>query len=330
MAIPNSTFTQILSSSLQNRSGVVSNNIAKRNALYSYTKKKGNIKKVGGGESIVRPIEYASNATYTRYTAAGLLNTAPSDILTSCQYPWKQIAMTIQQNGLEDIQNAGKEKIVDLLSIKQRNCETTFVNTFSGDMYSDGTADSGLQIGGLQALVCDDPTAAGTPGGINQVTQTWWRNTSKTDTTSASPFGAACDATNIRGYVETMYLAGLRDGQQFDLAVSDNSMFQLYTSALRAVQRIGTDDMVEDGILKLKVFGMDWIYDGGADGQCPTGRMYFLNSDFFYLVVASGRDFKALPGDRQPINQDVSIKILTWAGNYVCTNRRAQAVLIKS
>lgn len=335
MAVPSSTWTQILSTSLQNRTGEISDNTARRNALYARMKKKGNIKKVAGGESIVRPIEYDLNTNYTRYTNAGTIKIDPQDIITSVQYPWRQIAITIQQTGLEDIQNAGKEQVIDLLATKQRNAEKSFVINFSGDLYSAGTADAGLQIGGLQHLVADDPTTSATVGGLNQATAltkagvAFWQNNVKTSSTSTgNGFGARTDATNVRTQFETMYLTGLRDQQEYDLCVSDNSIWQYYTSALRAIQQIGSEEMVKDGILTLKVFGMDYIYDGGADGQCPTSRAYFLNTDYIYLCVSSKRDLVKLPGNRQPINQDVSINILAWAGNAVCTNRRAEAVLI--
>ena len=332
---PSTTWTQILSTSLQNRTGEVSNNIAKRNALYSYMKKKGNIKKIAGGESIVRPIEYDTNSNYTRYTNAGLIRINPQDIITSVTYPWRQIAMSIQQTGLEDIQNAGKEQVVDLLGVKQRNCERSFVNGMSGDIYSAGTADGGLQVGGLQLLIADDPTVSATVGGLNQSTAAtaagvkFWQNASKTTSSGTGiGFGARTDSTNVRAQFETMYLAGLRDEQNFDLCVSDNSIWQYYTGALRAIQQIGNQEMVKDGILTLKVFGMDYIYDGGADGSAPTARAYFMNTDFLYLIVSSKRDFTALGGNRQPINQDLNIKLLAWAGNMVCTNRRSQAIMI--
>lgn len=327
MASPNSTFTQILSTSLYNRTSEISNNIAKRNALYRYIYKKKNLKKIAGGVSIVRPIEYAENNTYTRYTAAQSIDITPQTILTSCEYPWRQIAMTVQSNGLEEIQNAGKEQIIDLLATKQRNCETSFVNNHSTDLYSDGTASGGLQVGGLQHLVADAPTATATVGGIAQQTYSWWQNISKTATT-ATGFGARVSASNVRLYFENMYLAGLRDGQNFDLILSDNSIWQFYTSALRAIQQIGTSESVSDGILTLKVYGAEYMYDGGADGACPSARAYFLNTDFIYMCVSSKRNLTKLPGNRQPINQDVSIEILAWAGNMVCSNRRAQAVLI--
>jgi hypothetical protein len=243
--------------------------------------------------------------------------------------------MSIQQTGLEDIQNAGKEQLVDLLAVKQKNCEKSFIINFAGDSYSAGTADSGLQVGGIQYMVADDPTTSAVVGGLNQSTaQTkagvkFWQNISKTTSSgTGAGFGARTDSTNVRAQFETMYLAGLRDSQDFDVCVSDNSIWQAYTAALRAIQQIGNEEMVKDGIMSLKVFGMDYIYDGGADGQCPTARAYFLNTDSLDLCVSSKRDFVKLGGNRQPINQDVNINLLVWAGNYVCTNRRGQAVMI--
>lgn len=329
MTIPNSSWTQILSTSLQNRSKQISDAVSKRNALYGRLRKKGNVLKLSGGESIVRAIEYALNNTYTRYTNAQKIKMQPYDFITSMQAYWKQVAMTIQQTGLEDIENAGPEQLIDLLKTKQRNTEKAFVIGQSGDLYSDGSADSGLQVDGLQKWVADAPTASATVGGIPQATNTFWQNVSKTTSSATEPgFGARSDATNIRQQVESMYLAGVRDGASFDLVVSDNSLWQYYTQALRAIQEISLEKDVSDGILSLRLFGADYIYDGGADGQCPSARMYFLDTDTLYYVISSKRDFVALPGDRQPIDQDLSVKLLVWAGNLICTNRRGQAVMV--
>lgn len=329
MTVPNSAFTQVLSTSLTNRSSEISDAVSKRNALYKYMRRKGNVKKISGGESIVRAIEHDLNNTYTRYTNAQKIKMAPQSLITSCQYNWKQIAMSLQQSGLEDIQNAGPEQLIDVLKVKQRNIEKAFVIGQSGDLYSDGTADDGLQIGGLQYLVADAPTGVATVGGIAQATNTFWQNKSKTTSSGTGlGFGARTDATNVRQQVETMYLESIRDGGSYDLMVSDNSIWQYYTSAIRSIQQIAIEENVKDGILSLKVLGMDFIYDGGADGQCPSSRAYFLDTDSLYYIISSKRDFVPLGGNRQPIDQDVEIKLMVWAGNLICTNRRAQAVML--
>lgn len=55
--------------------------------------------------------------------------------------------------------------MIDLLEARIGNAERTFRNNLSNDMYSDGTADGGKQIGGLQLLV-SDVNNSGTVGGM--------------------------------------------------------------------------------------------------------------------------------------------------------------------
>jgi hypothetical protein len=92
------------------------------------------------------------------------LNIAPSDVFTAAQYPIAQAAVAVSINGLEMLQNSGKEKMIDLLESRIGNAERTFQNNLSNDAYSNGTADGGKQVGGLQLLVADTPTS-GTIGG---------------------------------------------------------------------------------------------------------------------------------------------------------------------
>ncbi len=76
---------------------------------------------------------------------------------------------------LEMKQNAGKERIIDLLKGKFDVLETSMRNELGTQIYGDGTGNSSKDIGGLQLLVADDPTT-GTVGGINRANFTFWRN----------------------------------------------------------------------------------------------------------------------------------------------------------
>lgn len=63
MASPNSTFTEMVTTTLRNHPTEVSDNVSKHNALYRYLQQGGRIKKISGGYEIVRPLEYAENST---------------------------------------------------------------------------------------------------------------------------------------------------------------------------------------------------------------------------------------------------------------------------
>ena len=62
MASPNSTFTDIVTTTLAGYSGELADNITNHNALLRQIERKGN-GSVATGRSIVQELEYAQNAT---------------------------------------------------------------------------------------------------------------------------------------------------------------------------------------------------------------------------------------------------------------------------
>jgi hypothetical protein len=114
----------------------------------------------------VQELEYAENGTFKRYSGYEALNITPSDVFTGAEYNYAQAAVAISISGLEMIQNSGEEAIIDLLESRISNAERTLTNNIALDCYSDGTADGGRQIGGLQAARSKTPTS-GVVGGID-------------------------------------------------------------------------------------------------------------------------------------------------------------------
>src|SRR3984885_1075114 len=174
MAIPNTNWGEITTTTLYNRTRKLADNVTKNNALLRRLSQKGKVKTFDGGQAIVQEIEYSENGTYKRYSGYDILNITPSDVFTAAQYPIAQAAVAVSISGLEMLQNAGKEKMIPLLESRIGNAERTFQNNLSNDCYSDGTADGSKQVGGLQALVPDVSTS-GTVGGIDRATWAFWR-----------------------------------------------------------------------------------------------------------------------------------------------------------
>jgi hypothetical protein len=56
---PSSTLTEIVTTTLRNRTGVLADNVTKNNALLNRLKRKGKVKPVSGGRTIVQELEYA-------------------------------------------------------------------------------------------------------------------------------------------------------------------------------------------------------------------------------------------------------------------------------
>lgn len=322
MATPN--LSEIVTTTLRNRSGKMADNMTANNALLMRLKQKGKVKPVSGGRSIVQELEYAENSTFKRYSGYETLDISPSEVFTSAEFDWKQAAVAVSISGLEsDIQNAGKEQLIDLLESRIGNAERTMSNNLSADCYSDGTADSGKQMGGLQLLIADDPTV-GTVGGINRADWTFWRNYAYDATTDG---GAAATKDNIQGYMNHIYLETSRNTDHPDLIVSDNSYYKLYWESLQQVQRITNTKLAEAGFQNLKFMGADVVFDGGIDGNCPANHMYFLNCNYIHYRPHKNRNMVPLGDKRFSTNQDAEVNLLGWAGNMTISNPRLQAVL---
>lgn len=161
MASPNSTFTELVTTTLRNHARELVDNASNHNALIRYLNDKGKIQTESGGYEIVRPIEYDGNSTYQRYAGLDVLNISASEALTAVKYDWKQAAIHVTASGAEIRKNAGPEQMINLVKARVKNAIKSATNSFSVDLYSDGSLTN--QIGGLQALLGTDGT--GTVGG---------------------------------------------------------------------------------------------------------------------------------------------------------------------
>ncbi len=322
---PSSTMNEIVTTTLRARTGKLADNVTKNNALLSRLATKGKRKLVNGGRTIVQEIEYAENGTYKRYSGYESLNISPSDVFTSAEYNYAQAAVAISISGLEMIQNSGEAAIIDLLASRIGNAERTLRNNIALDIYSDGTADGGRQIGGLQLLVSGTPTT-GVVGGIDRSTTvgSFFRNVAFSSVTDG---GTAATSANIQSYMNRVYVQLVRGADKPDLIVADNNYWRLYLESLQAIQRIASNDEAMAGFSSLKYMDADVVLDGGVGGGAPSNTMYFLNTDFLYFRPASGRNFEPLGDERQSVNQDAMVKLIGFAGNLTLSNGKLQGIL---
>lgn len=323
---PSSTLTEIVTTTLRNRTGKLADNITKNNALLFRLRKRGNVKTVSGGRTIVQELEYAENGTFKRYSGYEALNISPSDVFTGAEFNYAQAAVAVSISGLEQLQNTGEEAIIDLLESRIKNAEKTLVNNIALDCYSDGTADGGRQIGGLALLVSQTPTT-GVVGGIDASTTvgTFWRNLKFSGVTDG---GTATTSANIQSYMNRLYVQLVRQTDKPDLIIADNNYFRLYLESLQAIQRITSNEMGEAGFDSLKYMNSDVVLDGGFGGGAPANTMQFLNTDYIYFRPHVDRNFAPIGDDRYAVNQDAMVKLVGFAGNMTVSNRRLQGVFL--
>lgn len=322
MASPN--LSEIITTTLRNRTGKLADNVTKNTALLARLRQRGNVKPFSGGRTIVQELEYAENGTYARYSGYDLLNITPQDVISAAEYDIKQASVAVTISGLERLQNAAEEQVIDLLESRISNAEKSFVNNLSTDCYSDGTADGSKQIGGMQLLVADTPTT-GTVGGISRVNFSFWRNITFDATTDG---GAAASTTNMGSYMNRVWVQLVRNTDKPDLIVADNTYWRKYLESLQAIQRITQSTDGAAGFSSLKYMTADVVLDGGFGGAAPANHMYFLNTSYIFFRPHRERNVVVEDGDgRVPVNQDAIIKMLFFAGNMTLSNASLQGIL---
>ncbi len=315
MAFPN--VSDIIATTIESRTKKVADNVTKNNALLQRLSQRGRIKPFSGGRLIYEELSFAENGNAGWYSGYDLLPVAAQDVLSAAQFDIRQAACPVVISGLELLQNAGPEQMIDLLSSRIDVAESTMRNLVCGGLYSDGTGSGGKEITGLNAAVPMAPNT-GTYGGIDRATWTFWR----------SKLVNAANTNTIQANFNTMWAQLVRGADRPDLIIVDNTVWSAYTASLQAQQRFTNAETGGLGFPTLKYMDADVVLDGGIGGFCPAGTGFFLNTDYLRFRPHSARNFVPLsPNKRYSINQDAEVQILAWAGNLTCRGAQFQGRL---
>lgn len=319
----NTSYDSIFTSTIENRTRKLADNVTNNNALLDRLNKKGKIRPFSGGTKILEELEYGEG-DLVWYTGYDSINYSPKELFTSAEYAMKLCAVPVAISGEEQLKNSGKEQMIDLFYRRIKNAEKTMKNRMAAAVYGDGTGHSGKEIGGLKLLVADDPSS-GTVGGINRATSGngFWKNQSKVADT-------ALTKDTIRPAMDALYLKCCRGTDKPDLIMADDTMYTLFEESLADLQRFTNPKMAEAGFTSLQYKGADVVFDGGQGGACPEGHMYFLNTEYLYLRPHKDRNMKVIGGDRLAVNQDALYRIIGWAGNLTMSNAALQGVLVNA
>lgn len=301
----------LLSTTLKKYRKTLIDNIHKSNAVFYWLKEHSAVKEVDGGERISVPLMYGKNDTAKSYSGYESLDTTPQDGIDSAEFNWKQYSASISISGKEERINNGTAKIIDLLEAKTKQAKMSLVEQLSTGLFSNGTTNANKDLTGLEAMVA----ATGTYGGINSATYTWWQ--SYVESTSE-----ALDLPKMRTAFNSASIGG-KDTP--DLIVTTQTLFEKYEAKLTT-----TVQTYADGAKKLGDAGFQVLQFKGVpivwDELCPTGNMYFLNTNHMNLTAHSEANF-ATTEFVKPENQDARIAQILFMGNLTCDRRKSFAKL---
>jgi hypothetical protein len=315
MAFPN--VSDIVATTIEKRSKKIADNVTKNNALLMKLSQRGRSRPFSGGRLIYEELSFAENANAGYYSGYDLLPVAAQDVISAAQFDIKQAACPVVISGLEMLQNAGPEQMIDLLTSRIDVAESTMKNLICGGLYSNGTGYGGKEIVGLDAAVPLDPTT-GTYGGIDRATWAFWRSKVKN----------VANTTTLQADMNGLWASLQRGTDRPDLIIADNVVWQAYVASLQANQRFTNADVGNLGFPSLKYMDTDFVLDGGIGGFCPAGTAFMLNTNYIHYRPHSQRNFVSLsPNKRYSINQDSEVQILAWAGALTMSGSQFQGRL---
>jgi hypothetical protein len=341
MSFPNSNYSDIIATTIESRSRSIADNVTKNNALLSRLKKRGKIKTFSGGRKIIQELSFAENGNAGWYAGYDVLPVAASDVISAAEFEIKQLAVPVVISGLEQLQNAGKEQMIDLMEGRLEVAESTMANYISAGLYSDASAGIGgaKSIDGLGAALTAGTSngriSTGSYGGITRASTgitTFWRQY------YAECVGTANTTPTYANLKEAMNLCWsnlVRGMDRPDLIITDNILWTAYIGGLQDIQRFTSTDQAGLGFPSLKFMDADVVLDGGIGGYAGDaendgspitgGTMYFLNTNYIHYRPHAQRNMVPLsPNKRYAVNQDAEVQILAWAGNMTCSGLQFQ------
>lgn len=324
MAFANPSVSDIVATTIQSRTRQIADNVTKNNAILSRLNARGKVRTFSGGNVILEELSFAENPNAGFYSGYDLLPVAAADVISAAEYQIKQFAVPVVISGLEQLQNAGREQMIDLMEARINVAESTMANQLSTSIYSDGTGDGGKEITGLDAAVATDPST-GTYGGINRANWAFWRNYAFDANVDG---GAAISSSNIQVYMNAVWANLVRGSDRPDLIVMDNAMWAYYMGSLQPQQRFTDPAQANLGFPTIKFMDADVVLDGGIGGACPTKTAFFLNTKYISWRPHRDRNMVPLSPDRRyAINQDAEVQILAFAGNLTSSGAQFQGRL---
>lgn len=276
-----------------------------------------------GGDTIRPHIKHKHAENRGSYTGYDKLNIDPQNTRTAAEFKMKQLYASIVFNGYEEAADKGELAVHKLVATAVDDAETTLKDLFAQQVFGDGTGNNGKDLTGLKAYI-DDGTNIAKYGGIDRATNAFWK---------ANVATFANDYSNLLAVMKQQFAKSSRGGMDNrpDLIVTDLDTWLAYSELVDEKTQINQPlgklgkEFANLGFVQQSFMGVPVVYDEYA----PAGTIYMINSNTFQLWGKPGRQFQ--PSEIvKPADQDAKIGQIFFAGEFVGTEPRANALITKA
>lgn len=318
MATPNSNFSTLIATTLQNFANKIVDNVITNTTLLYYLRKAGNIKVVSGGRTFVHQVFYTKNSSFAARGSYDTIDLPVTDGITAAEYSIKVVDGSIVLPTLDVAMNAGsREKLLDYAEAKKMEAEVSMSEVLSDQIWasSPGTND----FDSIPLIISDTSTSSTTIGGINQSDQSWWRN--YVYATTVGTFNSTDLGLKM---MDTCLNNSTKGKMGPKLIVTTPSIYTLYQLALTPNMRYqSSEDEGRAGFRSLIYAGLPVV----MDDDCTSAHMYFIDTDNLKFQVLAQGNMK-MTSFQVARNQLVESALYYVFANLTCGSRRTNAVAL--
>lgn len=255
-----------------------------------------------GGTTIMQPLNYAKVTAAGSYSGAQTLDTTDNDVITAAEYSPKQYYVNVTISRIDELKNSGEAAEVNLVKSKMEIAEKTLADLLGDGLYSDGSTST--DIVGLRSIV----DSANTVGGISQSSYSWWQSQEDSSTT-----------TLTLAALQTQYNALSINNEGPSVIMATRANYNRYYALLQPQQRFVDSESAKGGFSSLMFNGTPFI----AGSKVPSSHIFMLNEKYLHLWYHPQENFRLEPWAK-PLNQNVKLAKIYWAGAFGTSNARMQ------
>lgn len=262
----------------QHMGDTVADQVFEGSPFWFWMKEKGRLKTKEGGKYFTEPLRYAKSDRVQFIGRGGTVTLSDQEFLTDAVYEWTYLVDSIVRFGVDDQQNRGKAKIIDLMNSKQEMSKDSLVDKIEIKLFDTviGHTEKATPFYGMQDIVADDPTAsANNIGGIDPSTYTWWQNQYLNMTgQSFAVLGPKRMRTMLNDCGKNL------KGSRPDIFVSGQTPYEYYEDTTLEQKRVVNKTLGDAGFENIEYKGIPLVWSP----SCANTRMYMLNTNNLWVV----------------------------------------------
>jgi hypothetical protein len=299
---------EILASTLPAYEREFKDQVFNKSVLLNHMKENGGVVEKGGGAKLRVPLMHEAG-TSEWFGGTDTLDVSPVDTLDAAEYDWRNLNASIVFTMDDELSNSGKEQIIDLLEAKVKQAELTIADSLNESLFTGTGTEARKRIVGLATAV-----GTGTYAGIAGGTYTNWQSYVESTATALS-------IAQMRVARNTLNIGA--GGSPVSIIPTTQTLFEKYESLLTpsyqmdpTVQTKETKRIADAGFVTLHFAGVPVVFDP----KCPTGNMFFLNTDNLKMYVHRDAYMVKTP-KLSPVDQHVTVQHIVMR-TILGTNRR--------